>query len=330
MIAKRLKLYRFVTIAKLIPRFWQKSKQIAKINNQGTITVFTDMIKCFIKYGASSENYEQFHYWGQDESYKNSFITWRRNMAIMYKFNTKEAKELFLDKVKWNKCFAKYVKRDWIYTKESSEKQIISFLNIHKTVVVKVIDGACGVGIAKYNSQDILSNRCLLKQIKEGDFVIEEEAVNVFEINKFYPMSLNTLRIVTCIDKKGCVNVISTALRVGNGSTFTDNTHSGGLAAMIDAKTGIVMTDGSDFKGISYIHHPITKVKFKGYQIPNWEECISLIKNLALEVADARFVGWDVVLTTKGIDILEGNIPPGEDLTQVDQIGRYQKIMDMY
>lgn len=80
-------------------------------------------------------------------------------MAIMYKFNTPEAKELFLDKVKWNKRFAKYVKRDWLYCKESTIVTITDFLHKHENVVLKRIDGACGVGIDKYKAQDILSNK---------------------------------------------------------------------------------------------------------------------------------------------------------------------------
>lgn len=124
-----------------------------------THTVFTDMLKCLVKYGASEENYEQFHFYGSDEEYRDAFITWRRNMAIMYKFNTAEVKELFLNKVKWNKRFAKYVKRDWIYSAESSKEQIVAFLHAHSTVIVKAIEGACGVGIDKYDSKDILDDK---------------------------------------------------------------------------------------------------------------------------------------------------------------------------
>ena len=329
-ITKQLKLYRFVTMAKLLPRFWRKSEQIASANGVATHTVFTDMLKCLVKYGASEENYEQFHFYGSDEEYRDAFITWRRNMAIMYKFNTAEAKELFLNKVKWNKRFAKYVKRDWIYSAESSKEQIVAFLHAHSTVIVKAIEGACGVGIDKYDSKDILDDKNLLKRICNGKYVIENEAVNIDSIKKMSPKSLNTIRVVTCVDNKGNVNIVTTALRVGNGMTFTDNTHSGGLAAMIDENTGIIVTDGIDFKGGHYIFHPVRKMRFRGFQIPYWEEFMSLVKNLALEVPEARFVGWDVVLTMNGIDVLEGNIPPGEDLTQADQIGRYHQVMLMY
>ena len=61
-----------------------------------------------------------------------------------------------------------------------------------------------------------------------------------------------------------------------------------------------------------------------------WNYAKQLVLDLALEVPEARFVGWDVVLTEKGFDILEGNIPPGEELTELDMKGKYHQVMAMY
>ena len=52
--------------------------------------------------------------------------------------------------------------------------------------------------------------------------------------------------------------------------------------------------------------------------------------SLALEEPKARFVGWDVVMTDHGFDILEGNIPPAEELTELNLKGKYHQVMDMY
>lgn len=143
-LTKKLRLYRVWTVCKIIPSYFKKSKKIAREYKLSTFPIYWDMMKSLYKYGASDENYEQYHFWEHNDKYKDSFITWRRNMAIMYKFNTPEAKELFLDKVQWNKRFAKYVKRDWLYCKESSLDTITDFLHGHADVVLKRIDGACG------------------------------------------------------------------------------------------------------------------------------------------------------------------------------------------
>ena len=288
------------------------------------------MLRSFAKFGASDENYEQFHFWEHDDEYKNSFITWRRNMAIMYKFCTPEAKELFLNKVAWNKRFAKYVKRDWLYCKESSAKAILDFLSMHKDVILKRIDSACGKGIDKYKSEDIMADTALLNSLTGADMILEEVAVNSEPIRQFSPSSLNTIRFVTCIDNSGIPHIIATAFRMGNGKGHTDNFMTGGIACYVDPETGIVLTDGINLQGKSFDRHPTSHLKFIGFQVPNWNEARKLAVNLSLEVPVARFVGWDVVLTENGFDILEGNIPPAEELTELDMKGKYKQVMAMY
>lgn len=327
---KRLRLYRISTVCKIIPQYFKKSRKIAREYNLSMLPIYWDMLRCLVKFGASDENYEQYHFWEHDDVYKNSFITWRRNMSIMYKFCTSESKELFLDKVMWNKRFAKYVKRDWIYCKESSILTIKRFLDEHTDVIVKKIDGACGVGINKYKSSEILTNNDFLTKLGGAEIIIEEVAVNAEPIRQFSPSSLNTLRFVTCIDRSGMPHIIATAFRMGNGKSHTDNIVTGGIACYVDSETGIVITDGLNVEGKFFPEHPFSKIRFKGFQIPKWKEAKELVLGLAMEVPEARFVGWDVVLTEKGFDILEGNIPPGEELTELDMKGKYQQVMAMY
>lgn len=326
---KKLRLYRVWTVCKIIPQYYKKSKKIARENNLSTLPIYWDMMRSLFKFGASDENYEQYHFWEHDDKYKDSFITWRRNMAIMYKFNTPEAKELFLDKVKWNKRFAKYVKRDWLYCKESTIEIITDFLHKHEDVVLKRIDGACGVGIYKYKAQDILSNKKLINQIG-GGIILEEVAVNAAPIRQFSPSSLNTFRFVTCIDHSGVPHIIATTFRMGNGKSHTDNFMTGGIACFVDPETGVIVTDGVNLEGKTFKAHPISGIVYKGFQVPHWAEARKLALSLALEEPKARFVGWDVVMTVHGFDILEGNIPPAEELTELNLKGKYHQVMAMY
>ena len=163
-----------------------------------------------------------------------------------------------------------------------------------------------------------------------GKYIIENEAVNIDDVKKISPKSLNTIRVVTSVDSKGNVNIVTTALRVGNGHSYTDNICTGGIACGIDMQTGIVVTDGMDHEGNKIVMHPVSKIPFKGIQIPLWEDVLQVVFSLAKEFTEARFVGWDIVLTTNGIDVLEGNIPPDEGLCQIDLAGRYHQVMLMY
>ena len=161
------------------------------------------------------------------------------------------------------------------------------------------------------------------------DIILEELAINADCIRKYSPSSLNTFRFVTCIDKYGIPHIIATAFRMGNGISHTDNIVTGGIACYVDSDTGVVVTDGLNVEGKFFEKHPYSHLSFKGFRIPKWDEAKKLVFDLAMEVPDARFVGWDVVLTEKGFDILEGNIPPGEELTELDMKGKYHKVMEM-
>lgn len=330
MFINMLKLYRIGTACKIIPRFYNKSKKIAREYNLNTFSIYIDMIMSLIKFGASEENYEQYHFWEHDDKYRDSFITWRRNLSIMHKFCTPESKELFLDKVVWNKRFAKYVKRDWLYCKTASLDDIENFLKKHESIIIKKIDGACGVGVKKYNTKKILADNDQLSKLKGENIILEEIAVNAECLRQFSPSSLNTLRFVTCIDHSGIPHIIATVFRMGNGKSLTDNFLTGGIACYIDPETGVVITVGINAEGKVFESHPFSHKTFKGFQIPQWEEAKKLVLTLAMEVPEARFVGWDVVLTEKGFDILEGNIPPAEELTELDMKGKYRKVLAMY
>jgi len=327
---KGLRLYRVVTVLKLVPRFWRKSRQIARKTDYSMLSLFTDMLRCLVKYGASEENYEQYRYYEIDDKRRSQFVTWRRNMKLMYLFNTMEAKALFLDKVRWNRTFARFVKRDWICTREASDAETRNFLQKYENVVVKTFDGACGKGVRKLSSALLLSDEKELSRLSKGDFLIEEVMENIPEIRRFSPTSLNTLRLVTCKSAKtGKGRILIAVLRVGNGVNFMDNIHSDGIASCVDLGTGVVCSDGYNKAGRYTDVHPVSGVKFKGTQIPQWDEVVRLTKELMDVVPSARLVGWDIALTTKGIDVLEGNIPPGEDLTELDLKGRYHEIMEM-
>lgn len=146
---------------------------------------------------------------------------------------------------------------------------------------------------------------------------MEECIENIDSIKKIAPQSLNTVRIVTLIDKENKLHILAALLRMGNGSAFTDNYHDGGMACAIDTATGTLRGRAFGMNCIEYETHPISGIRFDGYCIEQFEECLKLIRRIAFEEPRARYVGWDLAITPNGIELIEGNIPPGEDITQI-------------
>ena len=68
---------------------------------------------------------------------------------------------------------------------------------------------------------------------------------------------------------------------------------------------------------IEYECHPYSQIRFDGYDIPEFKDCIKIIEEISTIEPEARYVGWDIAITPYGLELLEGNIPPGEDITQI-------------
>ena len=63
--------------------------------------------------------------------------------------------------------------------------------------------------------------------------------------------------------------------------------------------------------------HPDSGKKYKGFQIPRWDELIDLVKQLHCLYKKSRFVGWDLTLTKNGWVLVEGNGKPNFDTIQI-------------
>ena len=111
--------------------------------------------------------------------------------------------------------------------------------------------------------------------------------------------------------------VFGAGLRVGNNGLHVDNAHGGGIFCEIDPATGVIMTDGLDEHGNSYILHPMTGVRFRGTPIPQWEEICAFCRSAAQTLPCLRVVGWDVAILPGGkLELIEGNHNPGMNIVQ--------------
>lgn len=125
----------------------------------------------------------------------------------------------------------------------------------------------------------------------------------------------------------GGVNIIAVTLRVGSKNSIVDNVHSGGTYYHVDVETGIVDQKGMDGYGNwSYLRHPDSGVIMPGYKIPRFSEVMSFVISVAKHLPGARYVGWDIAITQDSIEVIEGNVSPGADALQSNQVGIYKLI----
>lgn len=197
-------------------------------------------------------------------------------------------------------------------------ERIVKFIEQQKVVIVKPIDEALGNGIFKLKATDRESLDCLFEQVRKGkSFLVEEVIENHKSIKVLHPSSLNTIRMVTCIDKYDKFHVVASLIRVGRGDSVIDNAKGGGMLCSIYPENGLICSEAYDLSGHQYKRHPDTGILFVGYQIPEWDKILKYTERLARHVPEAKYVGWDIVVKEDGLDVLEGNIPPDENISQL-------------
>lgn len=312
-----LKLYKIKTVLKYLVKSWRNSAYIVKQNPQMCrLSAYFSLLYWFYFYGNDFNDYCTFRFWEKSRKEKKSYVSLRRNDRLRFALSTPEVHKLFLDKAKFNIRFSKFIKRRWILVSSTSQLEIERFVMVEKSVVAKPLSDFGGHGIIKINSNENHTNDYITSLLGK-QYIIEECIQNIEQLRKLAPGSLNTIRIVTLIDRFGHLHILAALLRMGNGIGYTDNYHDGGIACPIDISNGSLKGNAYGMGCIEYEKHPLSKIKFDGFRVPDFDKCIDLVKEIAFEEPAARYVGWDFAITPNGIELIEGNIPPGEDITQI-------------
>lgn len=193
-----------------------------------------------------------------------------------------------------------------------------NYFSENKEVVFKYVDGECanGVALVKIHDGKVLTSegavswQDYMDTWSERNILIQEVVKQHEKIAYINSGCVNTIRIVTIKGKSGAVGIFAAFLRVGSDATsFVDNRAKGGLGVGIQLNTGQLMKYGyvHDAFGIKEDEHPVSHVKFEGYQLPYWDETKELVKNAHKQFYELESIGWDVVITPDGPILLEGN-----------------------
>jgi hypothetical protein len=200
-------------------------------------------------------------------------------------------------------------------------------------VVLKPIKGCEGIGVAFLRMCDSgcqLDGRPRTEEEAAAyisgleDFMITEFSVQHEYASRIYPGTTNTLRLLTLWDYEADAPFLAQAVhRIGTSRSFpVDNFRmgAGGLSAWIDLATGELGPAACKPEmGAVRWHdvHPETGAPIRGVRLPRWQETAADILRLSALLPFIPFIGWDVVLTAEGYQVLELNPGSGFFLFQI-------------
>ncbi len=297
-----------------LKRFNNELKKIAKKEQRSSLGLKFNFLNCFRLIGCGYSDYLNYQLYKKTKKEVLEYASIKDQDRFYEIVSPAKYKTFFTIKTNFLKNFQDYVGRDFF--DNGSIQELKSFLKKHEFFMIKPYDGLGGSGVEKIYAKDITNVLAFYDKLKKEHLFLEEYVVQHPEMNKLCDKSVNTIRIMT-FGYNGKSEILFAALRVGNGSASVDNFHRGGMASLVDISTGKVM--GKAFnKNLEYFDkHPVSNIKFDGFQIPNWDKVKKMVLEAALVNENIHVVGWDVAITKGGATFIEGNRRPGFDIVQV-------------
>lgn len=211
------------------------------------------------------------------------------------------------------------------------DRSLLNLIKNEKEIVLKPYIGEGGQGIlfCELNKNRIFVNgkvktpQEFLSTISNlHNYIVTEYCNQADFLNKIYPLSANTVRMLI-INPEGKKPFISHGvLRIGTKKTGKlDNRNQGGLFAEIDLETGKLSSAAatlSSGKVIWYKKHPDSNSKIEGFVIPKWNKFKKEFLTLVERFPEFKHVGWDVLFINENdFIIIEGNSRPVPIVWQV-------------
>jgi len=335
----------FVLIKKILADFHLVKEKDCKSRLRQVVEIINLMLRCQF----TPDEYYTYRFFEKNKSYRDMLEYMSNYMAVSYFHpNLRDPVWAFLlgDKLSFNAFYGYYgfpvtnllgyyhedssFESDSFNLKNPRDLENMLLIKKPETLVIKPAGGSMGRNVNVYRKVEYIGSdinfykvdgsRETISQVVEfarkasgskyTPGVILEEKLEQHELlSEINRTSINTVRIVTLLDKKDHAGVYLSILRVGRFGSGVDNASQGGIIVGLNRLSG-ELGQGSFYSKFNtglLKKHPDSGIRFKGLKVPYWRE----IKDLCIQAAEltpfCRTVGWDVAVTPQGPVLVEGN-----------------------
>lgn len=310
-------------------RVLQFARQSSALTRAPLWWVVADMAWCAVRYETTFENYSEWDFRILKARERRTYMTDPKSFHLSRKLNDNAQRSIFDDKLRFAEHFGEELGRAWLDVSKTDVAQLEEFVRRFDRVITKNPGGVGGNGITMRDTAAISDVAALREELlSSGQTLIEEVLVQHPEMARLYPGSVNSLRMVTYLDPYGVVHVLAGVLKIGNGGVI-DNFSNGGMYTMLD-ESGRALHAASDEEGHPFEVHPITGVTITGYQVPLYDEILTLVDRLARRVPALPYIGWDIAITPERPVVIEGNHNTGVFQSKPSVSGIRQGLLPRY
>lgn len=260
-----------------------------------------------LAYGFAPDEYIYYKLKERSLEEKKRYITDLDRKMMQYIMSDFKDLQYVFDKAATYEKFGKYFKREEISVAAKSDfEKFKAFALKHEYLVIKQVAASCGQGVhIEKSDQDHLEQQ-FESILARGKCSIEERIVQADVLSRFNESSVNTLRVITFNTKHG-IKIGPCFFRTGRAGAMVDNAGAGGVFCGVNRETGVLDSDGCDEYLNRYEKHPSSGIVYQGFQLPEWEECIALVKEMCALIPKIGYIGWDLAYTEQGWIMVEAN-----------------------
>ena len=310
------------------------ARSLSKRCGRNPLLLERDIIRAKKLNHISLDEYEWVGYYAMTGAQKRSVSTLWTRAELRKKYTNRHYKCVLMNKYIFSRVFSEYYGRRCLDAERLTREELAGLAQGTGKVVYKPLSKGQGRGvriISAASDSELDEAYRLIKSLSRG--IVEEFIVQHDELNRLNPGAVSIIRFYSVCTPAGTylfAPVLTTAMTrdISNGCQDA-------LTAMADIRTGEVITDAVDQRVIrDYETHPVTGVRFKGFQIPFWQETIDMMRDAVPQAWYISNIGWDVAITNHGPLLVEANTIPGFNTAQYRGFGwvtngmGYQPIFD--
>lgn len=272
-------------------------------------SVVADAIKSNLLFGFKPHEYFMYDLAEKSVAEWSEYLAEKDRVGTLHRGFGLELKKQLRDKWVFYQLAKPYFKREIFHlTKDTPVEDFVSFAKRIRHVFCKPTDGHMGMDISRYDINDDTDINGIYENLMATckDWVVEECIKQGEEMAVWNESSVNTIRF-PAFYRDGVLTPYYPRIRVGRKGQIVDNVAQGGLIAFVDAKTGVINTDGFFKKNETSSVHPDSGIKFKGTAIPHWDELLKYAEELHKALPQHVYIAWDFAYSEKGWDVVEAN-----------------------
>lgn len=281
------------------------ARAISRSSGRPRLLVVIDMLWCAVVYEAAFQDYFDWDFHTLTRRERRTYMTHPKSNHLVERFNQREFRHTFRDKIEFNTAFAAHIGREWLDVRTTGADELRAFAERHGRIMAKVPDSLSGQGIRSHRAEEIAEWGAFRDELLAGrQFLVEEFITQHPQMAALCPTSVNSLRMITfCRD--GRTSLLAAVLKIGNGGDV-DNFSANGMYTMLDEE-GVARHPAFDAAGGTFSVHPLSGTPIVGFRVPLYAEVRAMLDEVAPVVPQMPYIGWDVAVGPERPMLIEGN-----------------------